>query len=89
VDKWTQQLILKIADRAAALALTFGVRDIRSFDVMIAVGLAHEQKPLRLQELAEADDGNFGHDVFGILKHMDTDTGELIGFSPRFTAAPR
>jgi hypothetical protein len=41
--------------------------------------------PLKLQELLEADDFNFFHDVNGIRNHIDRQTGELRGcFLPRF-----
>ena len=86
MDQWTREIVLKIADRAAALALTHGNRTVRPFDVLFAVTLVHEQIPLRLQELSTADDGNFAHDVFGILRHIDPDTGMLVDFCPRFAA---
>lgn len=43
--------------------------------------------PLRLQELLEADDFNFTHDVFGIRRFIDRTTGEMPGakFHPRFS----
>lgn len=41
--------------------------------------------PLRLQDLLEADDFNFAHDVFGIRANIDRSTGELENcFLPRF-----
>lgn len=41
--------------------------------------------PLRLLDLLGADDFNFAHDVFGIERHLDRETGELDGrFMPRF-----
>ncbi len=41
--------------------------------------------PLRLQELLEADDFNFWHDISGIRYHLNRDTGELKNcFLPRF-----
>lgn len=43
--------------------------------------------PLRLQELATADDFNFAHDVVGIDQHIDHETGKLqYHFRPRFAA---
>lgn len=43
--------------------------------------------PMRLKELLEADDFNFGHDVLGIRKHLNRDTGKLMDcFLPRFAA---
>lgn len=41
--------------------------------------------PLRLEELLAADDFNFDHDVFGIRRHMNRETGRLENcFLPRF-----
>lgn len=41
--------------------------------------------PLQLQELLDADDANFAHDVWGIQRHLDRNTGQLTGhFLPRF-----
>jgi hypothetical protein len=45
--------------------------------------------PLRLQELLDADNFNFAHDVLGINRHMNRDTGQLEDcFLPRFAAPP-
>lgn len=41
---------------------------------------------LKLTELYGADDFNFGHDVFGIRRHLNRETGKLENyFSPRFS----
>lgn len=46
--------------------------------------------PLRLQELLDADNFNFGHDVFGIARHIDRRTGKLRNhFRPRFAVPAR
>lgn len=38
------------------------------------------------ERLLAADDFNFMHDIAGISRHMDRDTGKIGGlFSPRFT----
>lgn len=59
---------------------------IRKFDVLVAITLVHEKRPIRLNELLHADDSNFIHDVFGILRHINTETGELQDcFVPRFS----
>ena len=43
--------------------------------------------PLDWDRLLSADDFNFMHDVAGICRHMNRETGELGGcFLPRFTA---
>lgn len=42
--------------------------------------------PLKLTELLAADDFNFTHDVFGIMRHIDRESGELMDhFYPRFS----
>lgn len=42
---------------------------------------------LDLTALLAADDSNFAHDVFGIRRHLNRDTGELEDFfTPRFSA---
>ena len=42
--------------------------------------------PLRLEELLNADNGNFVHDVSGIISHINRDTGKLEDFfSPKFS----
>lgn len=76
------EIILNIAERAAALANKNGTKRL---DVMMALTFVHQHTPLQLQELLETDDGNFAHDVFGILQHIDPKTTELGGcFVPRF-----
>jgi hypothetical protein len=40
---------------------------------------------LKLQELLDADDFNFAHDVFGINRHLARRTGAMLDcFLPRF-----
>jgi hypothetical protein len=42
--------------------------------------------PLRLGELLDADDFNFWHDIAGIRRHLNRETGELVNcFLPRFS----
>lgn len=41
--------------------------------------------PLRLDDLLAADASNFAHDVVGIRRHINRETGKLEGcFLPRF-----
>lgn len=72
--------IAVIADRAVAKRI--GTRQ----DWLMDIAATHRNgMPLRLKELAEADDFNFMHDVCGIRRHLNRDTGELGGcFVPRF-----
>lgn len=79
-------LINRIAHRAANLAKYYGEK----YDVLQAtmdVSACHcNGMPLRLQDLLNADSGNFGHDVFGIRRHLDRENGQLRNcFVPRFS----
>ena len=77
-------LIDAIAARAVALARQHGV-NYPMLDAILDVQTAHRTKPLRLAELLGADDGNFAHDVFGINKHLNRETGLLEDcFVPRY-----
>lgn len=75
----------KIAARAVELAKKLGV-PYKRIDALMDVNAAHANGcPLRLADLLAADDGNFGHDVFGIRRNLDRETGKLGGhFSPRY-----
>jgi len=43
--------------------------------------------PLKLQELLEADDFNFTHDILGIQRHLNRTTGQLENcFVPRYSS---
>ena len=55
---------------------------------MMDVTATHNQgAPLQLRQLLAADDGDFAHDVFGIRRWLDRDTGKLAGcFTPRYRA---
>ena len=80
-------LIEGIADRGIKMRLDYDGVLLRKADVMFSLIVTHANKPLRLQEFLDADDGDFGHDFFGILKYLDPDTGEMTDcFVPRFTA---
>jgi hypothetical protein len=77
------ELCKSIGIRAAKLAAKYHV-DYKAADAALDVLLCHNSTPLRLEELLAADDGNFGHDVFGIRRHLDR-KGNLTGcFLPRY-----
>ncbi len=67
----------------------YGYRDRCPVDRMSAsmsIRAAHLANPLRLADLLAADEFNFKHDAYGILNHVDVNTGEMTdGFSPRFS----
>ena len=86
VTKEESQLIAKIAHRAQSF---FNAQNIdqsildTTMDISACVANGN---PLRLQELLSADDFNFMHDVGGIYRHINRDTGKLENcFSPRFS----
>ena len=76
-------LIGKIAARAVAMAEKHHwVYD--KFDATMDIDAAHNACPLDLDKLLNANDGTFGHDVFGIRKYLNRETGELTEcFMPR------
>ena len=55
---------------------------------MAAANGVNGNMPLDVGRLLSSDDFNFAHDVFGIMRHMNRNTGELEGFFvPRFASA--
>lgn len=82
--KKDSKLIFKIAERAVKLAKKFGGEynfQTASMDITAAHANGCE---LDLQKLLDAPDGDFGHDVFGIRRHINRETGELENcFLPR------
>jgi hypothetical protein len=76
----------KIVERAKRLDLIG--RNYSGLSCTMDVTAAHcNGNPLRLEDLLKADDFNFMHDVCGIARHLNRDTGKLENFfSPRFSA---
>lgn len=88
--KADHDLIDGIAHRAKALAKRCGV-EYSWRDAMMDVQAVHcNDWKLDLAALSATDDGNFGHDVFGIRRHLNRETGKLEDcFVPRFAAGRR
>lgn len=80
------QLIAAICERAKNLALAHNLPfDMLDADMDISATHANGN-PLRLEDLLDADDGNFAHDFFGIQRHLNRKTGQLDNlFVPRFS----
>lgn len=74
-----------IAERAVALAHTHGI-EYDKLSAMMDINAVHSNGcPLRLDELAAAEPAHFAHDVLGIRRHIDRETGKLGDFfRPRF-----
>jgi hypothetical protein len=83
-NKHDSDLIMRIAKRASEQFDGYSI-----LHAMMDVTACHLNAcPLRLEELAEADAFNFAHDILGINKHLNRDTGELMDcFLPRYAAS--
>lgn len=73
-----------IVKRASKLAKDNGIA-MDAMELEMDLVAAHcNGCPLDFDKLWKFDDANFGHDVFGIRRHIDRSTGELGGcFLPR------
>lgn len=83
----TLMTIGKIADRAVRVYAEHEVR-VERRDVLMDISACHfSAQKLRLDDLLAADNANFIHDVAGINRHLNRETGKLMDcFSPRFSA---
>ena len=86
-DRESGRVIEAIARRAVLMAHKAGI-DYDFQSACMDITATHcSGCPLRLGELLSADDFNFGHDVLGIYRHLNRDTGKLERFfRPRFSA---
>ncbi len=76
-------LIGKIASRALELHIPR-----KRMDLIMDLEAAHNACPLLLGDLLAADSSDFIHDVSGIIRYLDRDTGALTEcFLPRYAAA--
>ena len=79
-----QMIIQQIAVRANKLP--WGPDRPTLMQIMMDITGCHcNGCPLRLAALLEADDFNFAHDVGGIMRHINRETGDLMHcFLPRY-----
>ena len=76
-----------IVDRAMELIERVGVKADRMTVSMDITAVHSNGCPLQLSGFLASDDANFAHDVFGIMQHINRDTGGLRDcFLPRFSA---
>ncbi len=82
------QLIGKIADRFISIASGNEPEKTDRLSLVMDLTACHANGcKLRLTDLLDADTTNFLHDVCGIRRHIDRETGELMDcFRPRFAA---
>lgn len=85
-----QNQIISIAHRANQLSIRLGMRGHAVYhaqDAAMDVAAVHANSmKLQLAQLRVASDGDFAHDVFGIRRWLNRDTGDLGCFNPRFRA---
>jgi hypothetical protein len=84
VTKTDGRLISRVAKRAAALATANDI-DYPVQHAEMDLRATHANGcPLDLPKLLNAPDPHFGHDVFGIRRFIDRETGQLSDvFHPR------
>lgn len=82
------RVMRQIASRARNLELKYDGQPRKLVDWEMDIAATHANGcRLNLDALLAADDFNFAHDVFGICRHLDRDTGQLGGcFRPRLAA---
>ena len=77
-------LIRKIARRAVAKAAELGIEYAQQWAEMDLTACHRNGCPLDLRKLLEFDDASFAHDVFGIRRFLNRQTGQLGEcFDPR------
>jgi hypothetical protein len=87
ISKEGAEIIEKIAARAVEMAGKLGVPYTMMTATMDLTACHLNGNPLKLADLLAADDSNFAHDVFGIRRHINRQTGKLEGFfRPRYSA---
>ena len=90
-NKEDMETIGKIVNRYTEFHYSLGIPKQYQrprIDLMMDIEATHcNGNPLKLQELLEADDFNFTHDMIGIQQHLDRFAGQLQDcFVPRYSA---
>lgn len=80
-DELIDQIVKRAKNSAASRHIPFDIRTL-----MMDLTACHANGcALRLDDLLEASEFDFAHDVFGIHKHIDRNTGKLGDcFLPRY-----
>lgn len=86
--------IIKIAERYIQNAIEFEVPKVLQrpkLEVIMDIEATHNNGcQLKLEELLSANDGNFMHDVCGIMANLNRKTGKLENcFLPRYNKKER
>jgi len=85
VSRSEHEIIDRIAIRAYLMAKEASI-EYSHHDALMDVTATHLNGcKLKLRELATAPNFDFGHDVFGIRRHLNRETGQLQDcFVPRY-----
>ena len=86
-DKKSIELIGKIAERALKIYSECEV-EREKIDIVMDLSACHVTCPLKLKDMLEWNgQADFMHDISGIYRHLNRETGELEDcFLPRFVA---
>jgi hypothetical protein len=83
-SKYEADIINQIANRAVKMAADLGVKYDKMTATMDITACHCNGMPLALDKLLAADDGNFGHDIFGIRRFINRRDCSIGGcFVPR------
>ena len=87
VTKEDEVTISKIVDRYMEFHYSLGIpKQYQRMDLIMDIEATHLANPLRLNDLLNADDFNFTHDLIGIQQHLDRTTCKLNNcFVPRYS----
>jgi len=88
VSKGDLVVILDIVARSLPLLnRVLGSNTEHQRDMLMDLIACHANgTPLRLADLLNANEADFAHDIFGIRRHIDRETGRLNDcFRPRFS----
>lgn len=88
VAAYDRVVIRKIVTRVRKLMRQQGFRDQAAIDVQMDLAATHANGcPLRLTDMLAGDDFSLMHDVLGIGRNLNRETGKLDNmFRPRFSA---
>lgn len=82
-EKETLEKIVEIAKRAERMELLAFER----MSLIMDLNSAHEEFNLRLDDLLNADDYNFAHDIIGIQNNINRSERKMEGlFVPRYAS---
>lgn len=90
ISKADHALVRQVARRAAKMAIDHGQREVDLMSIEMDLMATHLNGcHLDLRELLEASESDFGHDIYGISRHLNRNTGKLGNFFvPRYATQP-